>query len=90
MYFVMDGTKRCGLYSCPSCGYRFLDTRIEPEIECPMCGEDAMDMEMGPDDVLEESETKAVLQEVIEGEEEVYRYDTLLSLAITGGNFDWL
>ena len=27
---------------------------------------------------------------IIEGEEEVEKYDTLLSLAITGGDYEWI
>ncbi|MBR4446209.1 MAG: FYDLN acid domain-containing protein [Solobacterium sp.] len=90
MYYVEDGTKRCGLYTCKECGMRFLDVKIAPRISCPYCGEEAFDMEIGPDDEMPEPTENAILEEVIEGEENVERYDALLSLAITGGNYDWI
>ena len=89
MYFVDDGTTRCGLYLCRDCHMRFLDARIAPRIVCPYCGEEA-DMELGPDDVMEEAQESAVLEEVIEGAENVERYDALVSLALTGSDMDWL
>ena len=89
MYYVNDGTKRCGFYECERCGYRFLDERIGPKLMCPDCGK-AVDMEIGPDEEMPEEDESAVLVEVIEGEENVERYDALLSLAVTGGNFDWI
>ena len=69
MYYVLDGTQRCGLYECSRCHDRFLDARIVPKMICPGCGEPSF---------------------VIEGEENVARYDALLSLAVTGGNYDWI
>ena len=90
MYYVPDGTERCGYYECRKCGTRFLDTRIEDLLECPECGEEADDMELGPDEVPAEQEKTAVLTKVIEGAEEVELYDGLLSLAITGGNYEGL
>ena len=90
MYYVDDGTKACGLYECRNCGERFLDIRRGPRIPCPYCSEKAADMEMGPDDVMPEEKEDAELTEWIEGEENVERYDALLSLAITGGNYDWI
>lgn len=89
MFFVPDGTIRCGMYECSECGYRFLDTQIGPEIVCPSCGE-VPDMEIGPDETMPDAVETAVLLQVIEGEEEVEKYDGLLSLAITGGDFDWI
>lgn len=47
-------------------------------------------MEIGPDDEMAEETTSAKLIEVIEGKENVEKYDKLLSLAITGGDYDWL
>ena len=47
-------------------------------------------MELGPDDEMPSVEETAVLQEIIEGAENVEKYDTLLSLAVTGGSYDWL
>lgn len=89
MYYVEDGTVMCGFYECEECGSRFLSERIAPRIMCPSCDK-AADMEIGPDDEMPEQKESAVLQKVIEGEEEVEKYDTLLSLAITGGDFEWL
>ncbi len=89
MYYVPDGTARCGFYVCENCQNRFLDSAIAPRIVCPYCGE-TVDMEIGPDETLPEVKEEAVLQEVIEGEENVEKYDTLLSLAITGGDYSWI
>ncbi len=88
MYYVPDGTRICGFYECRSCANRFLDVRTAPRIVCPYCGEEP-DMEMGPDDVMEEPAEDAVLLEIIEGED-VEKYDRLLSLAVTGGDFEWI
>ena len=46
-------------------------------------------MEIGPDDEVPEIRESAKLLEMIEGES-VERYDALLSLAITGGDYDWI
>ena len=88
MYYVPDGTERCGLYECGECGNRFLDIRIGERIVCPYCGEEP-DMEIGPDDEMPVVRETAVLKDVIEGED-VERYDTLLSLAVTGGDYGWI
>ena len=88
MFYVPDDTKVCGFYQCKKCGNRFLDVRIIPYMVCPECGEEA-DMELGPDEEMPEIEENAKLIEVIEGEE-VERMDGLLSLAQTGGDFEWL
>lgn len=88
MYFVPDGTKRCGFYECEDCGSRFLSLQIGPRIICPYCGE-APDMEVGPDEEMPEIHEAAVLKEVIEGEN-VEKMDTLLSLALTGGDYSWI
>ena len=37
MYYVLDGTERCGLYECSRCHDRFLDARIVPKMICPGC-----------------------------------------------------
>ena len=88
MYYVPDGTKRCGYYECADCKQRFLDVRIAPTLVCPYCGED-YDMEIGPNEEMPEVRESAKLLEMIEGED-VERYDTLLSLAITGGDYKWI
>lgn len=88
MYYVPDGTTRCGFYECKECGYRFLDLETDEEIGCPSCAEE-FDPEIGPDEVLLEERKDAVLLQIVEGED-VEKMDTLLSLAITGGNYDWI
>lgn len=88
MYYVPDGTMIAGFYECGKCSERFLDTRIAPKLICPYCGE-APDMEIGPDDEMPQAEENATLIEVIENED-VEKYDTLLSLAITGGDYSWI
>jgi len=89
MYYVSEGTERCGFYECTSCGNRFLDVKIGPKLICPYCGEQP-NYEIGPDDPMPQAEETAVLLEVIEGAEEVEKYDTLLSLAVTGGDYSWI
>ena len=88
MYYVPDGTIICGFYECMDCGERFLDVRIAPSIICPYCGEEP-DMEIGPDDEMPTESETAMLLEVVEGED-VEKMDTLLSLAITGGDYTWI
>ena len=46
-------------------------------------------MEIGPDDEMPVVNESAKLLEMIEGEN-VGKYDTLLSLAITGGDYSWI
>ncbi len=89
MYYVPDGTKVCGYYECENCKNRFLSLKIVPRMVCSYCGEEA-DMELGPDDEMPEVAEDVKLIKVIENEEEVEMMDALLSLAITGGNYDWL
>ena len=88
MYFVPDGTEKCGFYECAECGNRFLDIMIAPLIVCPYCGEEP-DMEIGPNDDMPEVKESAKLLQMLEGED-VEKYDTLLSMAITGGDEGWI
>jgi len=88
MYFVPDGTKLCGFYECVDCNMRFLDVRIAPTIVCPYCGEE-VDMEVGPDEDMPAAVETAKLLDVIR-DDDVEKMDTLLSLAITGGDFEWI
>lgn len=88
MYFVPDRTDRCGFYECEECGYRFLALETDEEIACPDCDE-VFDYEIGPDEELDFGGKHAKLQKILEGEE-VEQYDTLLSLAITGGDYEWI
>lgn len=88
MFFVPDGTQMCGFYECEECGSRFLSLMIGPRIVCPYCGE-APDMEIGPDEEMPDAQEMAVLISVVQGEE-VEKMDTLLSLAMTGGDYSWI
>ena len=58
-------------------------------MQCPYCGEEP-DMEIGPDEEMPVATETAKLLMVVEGEEEVEKIDALLSLAITGGDYNWL
>lgn len=89
MYFVPDGTERCGFYECKDCGSRFLSVQIGPTLICPYCGEE-VDMEIGPDEEMPKAKEAAVLLDVIMGEEDVAKMDSLLSLAVTGGDYEWI
>ena len=88
MYFVPDGTQVCGFYECENCNTRFLALQIAPRMVCPDCGEE-VDMEIGPDEEVPEVVESAKLLKVVEGEE-VEMMDGLLSLAITGGDYNWI
>lgn len=88
MYYVPDGTERCGYYECEDCHTRFLDLQIAPTMVCPYCGEE-IDMEIGPDDEIVAAKESAKLIQMVEGED-VEKMDTLLSLAITGGDYSWI
>lgn len=88
MYYVPDGTRVCGFYECKNCSNRFLDVRVAPAMICPYCGEEP-DMEIGPDEEMPVASETAELLKVIEGDE-VEQYDNLLSLAVTGGDYEWI
>ncbi|MCR4655214.1 MAG: hypothetical protein K5770_03170, partial [Lachnospiraceae bacterium] len=62
--------------------------RTVPELVCPYCGT-APDMEIGLDDDLPRIRESARLLQIIEGDD-VEKYDTLLSLALTGGDYGWI
>ncbi len=89
MYYVPDGTKQCGFYECVECGSRFLDLQIGPTMICPDCGEEP-DMEIGPDEKMPTVREDARLVKMLTGEEEIEKYDQLLSLAMTGGDYNWI
>ena len=89
MNFVPDGTFMCGFYECKECDMRFLDTKIVPKMMCPYCGKE-VDMEIGPDDELPQNMESAVLLDVIEGEEDVQRMDTLLNCAFSSDDDSWI
>ena len=88
MYYVPDGTDRCGYFMCSACGSKFLSLQTTDSIPCPYCEED-VDFEIGPDEEMSVSMDSAKLQQILEGED-VEKMDILLSLAITGGNYDWI
>lgn len=88
MYFLPDNTKKCGYYECKQCGYRFLSLDTQPLTVCPDCIS-YIDREIGPDEVQQTASDSAVLLKIIEGGE-VEKMDTLLSLAITGGDYGWI
>lgn len=88
MYYVPDGTTKCGYYECSVCGSRFLSLETEDMICCPDCEAD-FDPEIGPEEVSTAGQKTAKLISVCEGED-VEKMDTLLSLAITGGNYEWI
>ena len=88
MYYVPDDTQSCGFYECRDCGNRFLDLRIAPSLVCPYCGEE-VNMEIGPDEEMPKANEAAKLISMLEGED-VEKYDTLLSLAVTGGDYGWI
>lgn len=80
MFFLEDGTEKCGFYECRKCNYRFLTAVTEKRTACPLCEQD-IDYEIGPDESLEDLLETADLIDVIEGKEEVERMDALLSIA---------
>ena len=67
---------------------RLLSVVVAPCIVCPYCGEE-VDMELGPDDEMPQAPEAAKLLKVVK-DDEVGMMDTLLSLAITGGDYNWL
>lgn len=89
MYYVPDGTDRCGYYECAECRSRFLDIKVVPAMVCPYCGEEP-DMEIGPDEEMPVIKEDTKLVKILEGEEEITKYDQLLSLAVTGGDYNWI
>ena len=89
MYYVPDGTKECGYYECKKCGNRFLSMQTMKRIPCPDC-ESEIDFEIGQEESMEDVLATAELIHKIEGEEEVEKMDTLLSLALTGGDYSWI
>ena len=89
MYYVPDGTEVCGFYECEECGNRFLSLKIGPKLVCPYCGEEP-DMEIGPEEEMPVAKETAKLLEMVEGTENVERMDALLSLAVTGGDYEWI
>lgn len=88
MYYVPDGTQKCGYYECAVCGSKFLALEMTGTTVCPYCDSET-DMELGPDEDMQTVQDTAKLLQILEGED-VEKMDMLLSLAITGGNYDWI
>jgi peptide subunit release factor 1 (eRF1) len=88
MYFVPDNTKKCGYYQCEKCGYKFLSLDTSEATTCPDCTAE-IDYEIGPDETLETAANTAKLIDIVE-DEDVEKMDCLLSLAITGGDYNWI
>ena len=55
MYYVPEGTTRCGYYECESCGEKFLSLQTMEHINCPYC-EAEFDPEIGPDEAMQVGE----------------------------------
>ncbi len=89
MYFVPDGTAKCGFYECRECNYRFLSLQTTPRIACPLCEQD-ISYEIGPDESIEDLLETSDLKEIIEGEEDVKRLDQLLSCAFQDDDESWI
>lgn len=68
---------------------QILSLQTMEKIPCPDC-EAEIDYEIGPDENMEDILDTAQLLQKIEGEEEVEKMDALLSLAITGGDCNWI
>lgn len=77
MYYVPDGTKKCGYYECKKCGNRFLSLQTMEKIPCPDC-EAEIDYEIGPDESMEDILDTAQLLQKIEGEEEVEKIAAII------------
>ena len=60
MYYVPEGTTRCGYYECESCGEKFLSLQTMEHINCPYC-EAEFDPEIGPDETMQVAEDTAKL-----------------------------
>jgi len=80
MFFLEEGTEKCGFYECRKCNYRFLSLVTEKKAPCPLCEQD-IDYEIGPDESLEDLLETADLIDIIEGADDVARMDRLLSIA---------
>jgi len=65
-----------------------LSLHTEPVILCPSCGEEP-DLEIGPDEEMPKAAETAKLLQIVEGED-VEKMDALLSLAVTGGDYEWI
>ena len=81
--------KNADIMNAKNAGIEFLSLQMMEKIPCPDC-EAEIDYEIGPDENMEDILDTAQLLQKIEGEEEVEKMDALLSLAITGGDCNWI
>ena len=88
MYYVPDGTKVCGYYECKKCGNRFLSMQTMSRIPCPDCAAE-IDYEIGPDETMEDVVDTPSFWKKSRAKRK-WPDGRLLSLAVTGGNFDWI
>ena len=65
--------------------HKVLSLSMEEVEECPECAAE-WNPEIGPDEVMEAEEK----MRIVEGAEKVEKMDALLSLAITGGDYNWI
>jgi len=89
MYFLPDGTKRCGLYECRLCSARSLSVNTVPSMFCTFCAGE-VDMEVGPDECVEQIPDSAKLIRIVEDEEEIRLLDGLLGLTVYDDDESWL
>mgnify|MGYP007045829510 CR=1 FL=1 len=71
------------------CGNRFLSLQMMEKIPCPDC-EAEIDYEIGPDENMEDILDTAQLLQKNRGWRRSRKMDALLSLAITGGDCNWI
>ena len=89
MYYVPDGTEMCGFYECEECASRFLSLKIGPKL----CARIVEKNRIWRSDRMKKCRWQKRRQnwlEVVEGAENVERMDALLSLAVTGGDYEWI
>ena len=89
MYYVPDGTKTCGYYECKKCGNRFLSLQTMEKSHVRTARRRWI-MKSDLANLWRMCWIPQCCCKKIEGEEEVEKMDALLSLAITGGDFDWI
>jgi hypothetical protein len=89
MYFLPDGTKRCGLYECELCSARLLSVNVVPAMFCTFCAGE-VENEVGPDEYVEQVPDSAKLIKIVEDEEEIILLDGMLGLAVYDDDESWL
>ncbi len=89
MYFLPEGTKRCGLYECRLCSARSLSVNTAPSMFCTFCAGE-VEREVGPDECVEQIPDSAKLIRIVEDEEEIQLLDGMLGLAVYDDDESWL